>query len=315
MFQSITRLISTAFFVFFAFIALLAAGDAASYHYRDPIVFCREQKDPATGKVLFASKLWVMESDGSHARQLTTGITYDDHPSFYSDREHVLYSEIPVNEFKPAAGARLMRIDIYTGVKEVVAAQKGCALHHASISPLGDLIAYHHDCGKRQAEWVGLGSNAWEVNTVATNGVAVPDGIIFMSEKNRGLPEDRREVALARIYGHGAGSRVVFLTGDRYLNRRPAISPDGKLLAWQTNQEDGVDDEIFLANIDGSNARDITRTKGYDGHPWFSRDGKSIVFESSRTGIMEIWRIDLATGRQTQLTNGGKEFESNRPRT
>src|SRR5579871_3592996 len=82
--------------------SLTAAENDRAYHYKEPIVFCRGEGELKTGKVLLASKIWVMESDGSHARQLTTGMTYDDHPSLYSDLEHVLYSEIAVNEFKPA---------------------------------------------------------------------------------------------------------------------------------------------------------------------------------------------------------------------
>jgi TolB protein len=115
------------------------------------------------------------------------------------------------------------------------------------------------------------------------------------------------------MWGHGKGARMFFLTDETHLNRRPAISPDGKLVAWQTDME-GHGDEIYLANIDGSAARNITKAAGNDGHPWFSRDGKTIVFESDRTGAMEIWKIDLNSLRTTQLTFGGKLWNSNRPR-
>ncbi len=106
---------------------------------------------------------------------------------------------------------------------------------------------------------------------------------------------------------------MVHLTDDVHFNRRPAISPDGKLVAWQTNLA-GKEDEIFLANIDGSNPRNITKARGNDGHPWFSRNGKTIVFESDRTGAMEIWKLDLESLHATQLTFGGKDWTSNRPR-
>ena len=54
---------------------------------------------------------------------------------------------------------------------------------------------------------------------------------------------------------------MLFLTDDKSLHRRPAISPDGKLLAWQTNMN-GKDDEIYLANIDGSNPKNLTDAPG-----------------------------------------------------
>ncbi|MGH9664522.1 MAG: hypothetical protein ACRD9L_08885 [Bryobacteraceae bacterium] len=303
--------IACAFSLLCLFSSASPAGKNDDYRYKEPIVFCRTEKDPGSGKVLLASKIWIIEHDGSHARQLTTGTTYDDHPSLYSDLQHILYAEIPVNAFKPAAGARLIRLNIYTGERQVYAEAHGCALHHASLSPIGDLLVYHRDCGKRQSLWVGWGPGSYEINTTATNGVGLPDGAIFMQEKNRGYSP--RQISIARLYGHGRGSKLVFLTDDCCENRRPAISPDGRLLAWQTNLKGG-EDEIFLANIDGSDARDITNAKGNDGHPWFSRDGKSIVFESDRTGNMEIWTMDLDTKHATQLTEGGKRYESDRPR-
>lgn len=280
---------------------------AAAQQYRHPIVFGR-----GDAEAKLASKIWIMEEDGSKLRMLTSGASYDDHPSMYADLRHVLYSEFNAGSLDRAAGAKLVKLDIYTGQRETVAEAPGCALHHASLSPFRDLLAYHRDCGKKLSQWVGWGPGAYEVSTVATNGVAVPDGIIFMHEKNRGTPGGR-DVALARMWGHGKGAKMVLLTDDTHLHRRPAISPDGKLLAWQTNQNGG-DDEIYLAGVDGANERNLTRTPGEDGHPWFSRDGKTIVFESNRTGTFEIWKLDLAGGRQTQLTFGGRRYESTRPR-
>src|SRR5687767_2647391 len=123
----------------FILFPILLSGQAP---YRDPIVFGRGHAEEK-----LASKIWIMEDDGSNLRQLTTGITYDDHPSLYADRRHVLYSEFPVNALDRAKGARLIKLNIYTGEREVVAEAAGCALHHASLSPFKDLLAYHRDCG------------------------------------------------------------------------------------------------------------------------------------------------------------------------
>jgi Tol biopolymer transport system component len=290
-----------------AFLCLGLALGAQAQQYRHPIVFCRAHLEEK-----LESKIWIMEADGSNLRQLTHGTTYDDHPSLYSDLKHALYAEFPVNALDRAAGAKLIRLNIYTGQREVVAEASGCALHHATLSPIGDLLAYHRDCGKRWAQWVGWGPGAYEVSTVASNGVALPGSIIFMHERYRGVP-GAREVSLARMWGHGKGAKMILLTEDRHLNRRPAISPDGKLLAWQTNENE-KNDEIYLANIDGSNERDLTDSPGDDGHPWFSRDGGVIVFESNRTGSWEIWKVDLKTRKFTQLTSGSGKYKSTRPR-
>ena len=72
--------------------------------------------------------------------------------------------------------------------------------------------------------------------------------------------------------------------------------------------------EVYLARVDGSEARNLTNAEGLDGHPWFSRDGKWIVFESDRTGTMEIWKINLETLEQHQLTFSGKAYSCRTPR-
>lgn len=297
---------------------------ADSAPYRNPIVFCRSHIDEATGKFLRNSKLWVMEEDGSRLQQLTFDTQYDDHPSFYSDQRRVLYSEFGGPKFDRSIEAKLISLDIYTGERKVVLEEDGKALHHASLSPLGDeLLIYHKDTSERRSEWFLLPPNTYEINALASNGVAASaDSVIFMHEKNRGAAP--RGVSLARIYGHGPGAKIVMLTDEDHLHRRPAVSPDGKWLAWQSNAEGG-EDEILLSGMDARNPKNMTRTPGNDGHPWFSRDGQWIIFESDRTADIkgngcdsrrgcEIWKLNIETGEQVQLTSGGKQFASNRPR-
>src|SRR5579859_4591410 len=95
--------------------------------YRHPVIFCRAHTPEQ-----MVSKIFIMEDDGSKLRQLTHGDSYDDHPSLYSDLRHVLYSEFGSKNFDRSTGAKLIRLDIYTGAREVVAEAAGCALHHAS---------------------------------------------------------------------------------------------------------------------------------------------------------------------------------------
>lgn len=289
--------------------------------YRNPIVFTRTQLDESSGQVVAASKLWVMEEDGSGARQITQGATREDHPSFYSDQRHILYAEHSLRRPDGDTTSKLVRLDIYSGEREVTRELTGrCNMNHPSLSPVGDVIAYQLDCVKptHHEQWVGLGTDAYKVHTIAHNGVATPGGIIFMHEVEfmvTGTDQynPNRKVSIARMFGHGPGARMIFFTDDKSLHRRPVISPDDKWFAWQTNTGGGKD-EIFLARADGSNPRNLTNAAGNDGHPWFSRDGKWIVFESDRTGTWEIWKLNIETRKAVQLTFGGKKYSSTRAR-
>ena len=290
------------------FPVLISAADHP--RLKDPVIFQRTETD-RSGKPIIYGKLWVMEADGSNLRQISFGTTYDEHPSLYADQEHVLFGEFRANGYLPDKGARLVKLNIYTLEREVIAERINRALHHATISPIDDLIAYHEDYGERVSQWIDIGDAAREIPFRTTNGVRTKTGIIAMHERNPSVSP--REVSLIHVGTKDAITTATLLTDDRVMHRRPAISPDGKWLSWQTDAN-GTDDEIYLAEIDGSNSRNLTQTGGQDGHPWFSRDGKWIVFESDRSGNWEIWRMRTDGSAQDQLTEGKGQYVSTRPR-
>jgi Tol biopolymer transport system component len=47
----------------------------------------------------------------------------------------------------------------------------------------------------------------------------------------------------------------------------------------------------------------LTRTEGRDRQPVYSRDGRHVMFTSTRTGNLDLWRIDLDTKQVRQLTD------------
>lgn len=104
-----------------------------------------------------------------------------------------------------------------------------------------------------------------------------------------------------------------------------SYSPDGSLIAFASNRrayEKGqlTDEEralfekdaasamdIYLMNADGSNVRRLTDVLGYDGGPFFSPDGKQIVWRRfSRDGATaEIMLMQIDGSQQRQLTKLG----------
>jgi Tol biopolymer transport system component len=61
-------------------------------------------------------------------------------------------------------------------------------------------------------------------------------------------------------------------------NGESVISPDGKKVVFTSDR--GGDLDIWVMNIDGTHARQLTHTLGYDGGPWWSPDGKHICFRA-----------------------------------
>lgn len=61
-------------------------------------------------------------------------------------------------------------------------------------------------------------------------------------------------------------------------NAESVISPDGKRVVFTSDR--GGDLDIWVMSIDGTHAKQLTHTLGYDGGPWWSPDGKKICFRA-----------------------------------
>jgi len=75
--------------------------------------------------------------------------------------------------------------------------------------------------------------------------------------------------------------------------------------------------DIFTANPDGSNLKQLTNTPGYDAEATISVDGKKIVFTSLRNGDLDIYSMNADGTHVKQLTHelgydGGPTFSPDR---
>jgi len=61
--------------------------------------------------------------------------------------------------------------------------------------------------------------------------------------------------------------------------------------------------DIYMANPDGSEVELFIGGSGYDAEATVSPDGKYIVFTSTRSGDLELWRYEIETTELLQLTD------------
>jgi Tol biopolymer transport system component len=97
------------------------------------------------------------------------------------------------------------------------------------------------------------------------------------------------------------GEAVAITSGPAYYFE-PAWSPDGTKIALSFSINGNLD--IGIVSACGGPVQTISSNPRVDIQPAWSRDGKSLFFVSARAGGFRIFRHDLETKADTQVTNG-----------
>jgi Tol biopolymer transport system component len=110
---------------------------------------------------------------------------------------------------------------------------------------------------------------------------------------------DGTQLAISHFDHADVASRIylVPLTGGvpvRVTNQGPSYlhgwSPDGQRLAYCAERGDGRYD-IYTIAVHGGPETRLTHTPGLDDGPEYSPDGRHIWFNSTRSGLMQVWRM------------------------
>ncbi|MFT4603607.1 MAG: TolB protein [Rhodothermales bacterium] len=148
-----------------------------------------------------------------------------------------------------------------------------------------------------------------------------PDGkfVIFTSTRTGDLELFRYEIATGE---------TIQLTDTLGYDGGAFFSPDSQQIVWRADRPEGERADvyqqlladglvepselnIFVANIDGSNARQVTNLAGANWAPFFHPDGERILFSTNHHSLAEggrmfdIFTSDLETGELQQITHSG----------
>lgn len=98
-----------------------------------------------------------------------------------------------------------------------------------------------------------------------------------------------------------ANGPIVQVTSDGTATVRPAWSPDGARIAFQTSKDNTY--KVIVMAADGSDQHRVTQGSADDRHPAWSPDGTRLAVDSGTELKREIAVIDLTTGGRTQITH------------
>jgi Tol biopolymer transport system component/DNA-binding winged helix-turn-helix (wHTH) protein len=168
------------------------------------------------------------------------------------------------------------------------------------------VIGGHQEVGDRRQIW-HLSYPGGEVSRI-TNDLHEYDG------NNLSLSADSQSLVTLQI--ETTSNIWVLPDGDSARARQLTFGSAGKYdgfygLSWTPDGRIvygsyvGNSQSIWVMNADGSNQKQLTPA-GY--WPMVTGDGRYIVFCSTRSGALEIWRTDLDGGNALQLTQGGNNY-------
>lgn len=128
---------------------------------------------------------------------------------------------------------------------------------------------------------------------------AVESGVAVNCNNDHVLSPDGTQIALSHFTAEDARSRIYLLPlaggapalvtekGPSYLH---GWSPDGQTLAYCA--ERGGQYDIYTISVHGGPETQLTNLPGLDDGPEYSPSGQHIWFNSTRTGLMQIWQME-----------------------
>ena len=141
--------------------------------------------------------------------------------------------------------------------------------------PSGNIVQCNNDhVVTADGKWIGLSSND------PANGRSYNSYVYVMPFEGG---EPRRITPLGPSYLHG-------------------ISPDGKWAAYCAFRGPQMEQDIYLMPVKGGTEKRLTDAPGLDDGPEFGPDGKTIWFNSVRTGRMQVWKMKTNGKDQQQMT-------------
>lgn len=119
------------------------------------------------------------------------------------------------------------------------------------------------------------------------------------------------------IYNLDSKKTINLTEGMMGYDVAPVYSPDGKKISWLSMERDGYEaDKNRLVIFDFETNTKTYATKDIDqdaGSQVWTPDSKSIYFISGVKGTEEIFRYDLADGKNTRITDGQHNYLSVMP--
>ncbi len=166
----------------------------------------------------------------------------------------------------------------------------------------------------------GPGPNKGQLKTYdLITGQTAPFDTGFATSNNNDhvLSFDGTQLAISHLHAEDKGRSVIFRLPSgggvpvRVTPQSPSYlhgwSPDGQWLVYtgarQETPEGSDKYDIYKIRVEGGDEIRLTNSPGMSDGPEFSPDGKYIYYNSTRSGLMQLWRMKPDGSEQEMVTN------------
>ena len=151
--------------------------------------------------------------------------------------------------------------------------------------------------------WRTAASENGEPQLIAVGGVNLQDLAVSPDGKTIAFVEELADENIWEFIPGDAARQARPLIRSTRADHSPQYSPDGTKIVFASERTGNY--EIWLADADGKNQRQITDKNGSAGSPRFSPDGKFIVYDAQAAGGSHIYVVSINGGAARRLTEDG----------
>jgi WD40 repeat protein len=201
--------------------------------------------------------------------------------------------------YKDYIGGHIEILDIETGTRKIVHSSPK-SLQAPNWTPDGSALVFN--CEGKLYSFNIESSAVKEIST----GFAIHnnnDHVLSFDGKTQGISDHTKHPSgQSMIYilpAEGGEPEQITTEGPSYLH---GFSPDGEYLVYTAGRNNAEHLDIYRYSRTTKEEVQLTNVPGLDDGSEYTPDGKYIYFNSTRTGLMQIWRMKPDGSEQEQLT-------------